>query len=304
MMRRSRLPMLVFAALLGGCAGAPPAAAPRTAKKEPAPPPPVTQPPPPDSETCGTIPCRRFDTPQAAFAAVLATKPLVLAIGETHAQQGTEAVPSATKRFTEQLLPMLQGRASDLVLELLVASGKCGTREAEVAEEQKPVTETQAKSDQNEFVTLGNQSNALGIRPHVLEPSCEQYDAILAAGDETISRMLETIAQITTVMVKAILLRNQRQGVEKLVLTYGGIVHNDRVPRAGRETWSFGPEISAIVGDRYVEVDLIVPEYIKDEPPWTSLPWVAQFDRTVHADQTRLLEPSPGSFVLVFPSSR
>lgn len=274
----------------------------------PAPPPPVETTPtpsaaaqPPASPTCGQIDCLLFDSAADAFAHVLATKPLVVAVGETHAQKGTEALTSTTHRFTENLLPLLAHQASDLVLELWVADGKCGRREQEVAQQQKPVTETQSKGNQNEFLALGNKAESLGIRPHVLRPTCEEYEAIVSAGDDAIVQMLEMIARLTTKLVDAILDRNQRQGAERVVITYGGIVHNDLVPRPGREKWSYGPALKSRVQGRYVEVDLIVPEYIKDAPPWTSLDWTKRFDRTVHADRARLLQPSPGSYVLVFP---
>ena len=41
----------------------------------------------------------------------------------------------------------------------------------------------------------------------------------------------------------------------------------------------------------------------EDEPPWTSLEWVSGFDKNEHPDKTRLLNPGPGSYVLVFPNT-
>jgi hypothetical protein len=234
---------------------------------------------------------------------VLESDPLVVAVGESHAQRGTEQIQSTTSRFTEKLLPLFASRASDLVLELWVASGECGERETEVAEQQQPVTETQAQSNQSEFLTLGQQASALGIRPHILRPLCQQYEAIINAGEDAVVKMLEMIAELTAVMVQAILERNQRQGTEKMVIAYGGIVHNDVEPREGRERWSFGPQLRSLVQGRYVELDLIVPEYVKDGPPWTSLGWVADFDQAQHAGKLRLLSPGPGSYVLVFPAN-
>ena len=115
-------------------------------------------------KACGALDCRLFDTPEEAFAEVLKSEPLVLAIGEVHAQRGHDNVPSATKRFTEKLLPMLRPRASDLILELWVADGSCGKRESQVASQQKIVTEKQASDNQNEFIKLGDRSKSLGIR--------------------------------------------------------------------------------------------------------------------------------------------
>jgi len=116
--------------------------------------------------------------------------------------------------------------------------------------------------------------------------------------------MLAMIARLTAVMVKAILQRNEKQGARKAVVAYGGIMHNDLLPRPGREQYSFGPKLHAHTDGSYIEVDLIVPEYIKDEPPWTSLGWVSGFDRNQHPDKARLLNPGAGSYVLVFPNTR
>jgi hypothetical protein len=85
------------------------------------------------------------------------------------------------------------------------------------------------------------------------------------------------------------------------VLTYGGLVHNDRAPREGREEWSFGPRLAERTGGSYVELDLIVPEFVRPEPPWTNLPWYPHYDAARDGAETRLFETRPGSFVLVFP---
>ncbi len=254
----------------------------------------------PLGERCGALECGRFATPEAAFEAVLAERPLVLAIGETHAQAGTEGIPSSTARFTSALLPLLGGRASDLVLELWVADGSCGQRETRVAEVQKPVTEPQRETNQNEFVLLGQRASELGVRPHVLRPSCADYDRVVAAGADGVTEMLALIARETEALIAATLRRNREQGIERVVVAYGGAMHNDLVPREGREAYSFGPSVSAHTGDRYVELDLIVPEFIGDSAAWRSLPWYAHFDPRAHPEQVTLLRVRPRSYVLVF----
>ncbi len=249
---------------------------------------------------CGDLRCERFDSAAEAFATLLEARPLVIAVGESHAKKGTEGVPSATSRFTNELLPLFAGKASDLVLELWVADGACGQQEKQVAEEQKPVTTHQRESNQNEFVTLGNRSNELGIRPHVLRPSCEEYQKIVEAGPDGIQQMLTMIAEMTDRMLQAILVRNAKGGKEQIAIAYGGAMHNDLQPRPGREPFSFGPQQFAHTAGRYVEVDLIVPEFIGDSEVWRALPWYDHFDPTASPDQVTLLEVQPGSYVLVF----
>ncbi len=253
---------------------------------------------------CGALGCRWFDSPQQALAEILKTSPRVLAFGETHAQRDSEGVASATSRFTQQLLPMLRGRASDIVLELIVADGTCGKKtEEKVAEQQRPVVEPQRATNQNEFFTLGTHAKNLGIRPHVLRPSCADYEHIAHAGEEGVPTMLKLIADETTRLIRAILDRNQREATPAVVLAYGGAMHNDLVPRPGMETWSYAARVAHLVEGQYAEIDIIVPEFIRNTEVWRALPWYAHFDPAANPHKVTLFEPSPRSYVLVFAAS-
>ena len=250
---------------------------------------------------CGALECRLFDTPEQAFSSVLEKQPLILAVGEAHAQKGSEKVASATRRFTESLLPELRDKASDLVLELWLPDPRCIKQAKRVEARQKPVTEAQAEGTQNEYVVFGKRSEAIGIRPHALRPTCEQYDAIIAAGDSDVGVMLTLVARQTALQAKSLVARNLELKTSKLVVLYGGALHNDLEPRPGRESWSFGPELHALTEGRYVELDLIVPEFIKDTETWRALPWYAHFNPEKDPAKTTLFNPRPGSYVLIFP---
>jgi hypothetical protein len=254
-------------------------------------------------QSCGELGCRLFDSPEEAFAEVLKGRPRIIGIGETHAQKGSEGVASTTKRFTELFLPLMAGQTSDLVLELWVADGRCGKQtEQKVATQQKEVTEKQADTNQNEFVTLGNKAVSLGIKPHVLRPGCEDYDRIVKAGPDGVPLMLTMITRLTSQKVRELLQRNESAGSGKMVIAYGGAMHNDLVPKQGREEWSYGPEFSALGPGKYVEIDLIVPQFIQNNPSWQGLAWFPHFDKDKHPDKVTLYQPSPGSYVLIFPS--
>ncbi|WP_437586524.1 hypothetical protein [Sorangium sp. So ce1000] len=251
---------------------------------------------------CGALGCLAFDTPAQAFAHVLESGPRVLAVGEAHAQQGSAGVPSATRRFTELFLPALAGRASDLIVELWAVDPRCKREQVtRVEEEQKAVTQGQSAGDQGEFLALGSEAKRLGIRPHLLTPSCQEYDAIVRAGPDAVTAMLEMIARLTAAEAKALLGREDAAG--KMVIAYGGALHNDVAPRPGRERWSFGPELSATTGGKYVELDLIVREFIKESESWRALPWYSHFDREQDPDKAVLFNPAPGSYTLIFPRS-
>ena len=257
-----------------------------------------------EADSCGPLDCRLFATPADAFAYVLTQKPLVLALGESHAQKGSEAVASTTKRFTEQLLPLLKGRASDLVVELWVADGKCGKVETQVAGQQKPVTEHQAASNQGEFVTLGTRAKELGILPLPLRPSCEEYERIAKAGPNDVPEMMMMIARHTEADIRRLLAQGPQPSEGRLIVAYGGAMHNDLYPTEERKAWSFGPELSAATGGRYVELDLVVPEFIRDTDGWKSFAWYPAFDKSAHPKQTTLYRPKLGSYVLIFPGSK
>ena len=258
---------------------------------------------PPDDD-CVALGCRLFDTPADAFRAILETKPLVIAIGEAHAQKGTEAIPSSAKRFTGELLPLLEGRASDLILELMAPPAGCKKTTEVVATKQKVVTEKQTESAQSEYVIMGNEAKKRGLVPDLLRPTCADLDAIDKAGDDTIGTSLTTIARLTKTKVAQLLDRNAKASPDRLVATYGGAMHNDLAPPPERALWSFGPELSARVKGRYVEIDLFVPEFILETESWKKLEWYPHFDRTKHPDKTTLFNPHPGSYVLIFPRTR
>jgi hypothetical protein len=254
-----------------------------------------------EGAACGGAGCRRFTTPAQALRAVLAENPRVLAVGEAHAQQGIR-VRSAAARFKDELLPLLRGRATHLVLEIWLQTGKCGKVERRVREQQRPVVTSQAPQNLDEFVALGTRAKALGIEPHALVPSCQEYDVISKAGASDIARMLEMITARTERDIVRLLDAGERDaGRSGLIVAYGGGLHNDVEPRTGREAWSFGPALTRRTAGRYVELDLIVPELIKESEAWRAQRWYAHYDATQAGASTLLYNPAPRSYALILP---
>lgn len=255
---------------------------------------------PTSDSPCVEVPCETFARPEEAVAALLAKGPRVMAFGEAHAQKDGPGGPSTTKRFTDSLLPLFKGKATDLVLELWVANGSCGKKtEQKVAQQQKAVAAPQAASNQNEFVTLGAAAKAAGIRPHVLTPPCEDYLRILDAGGGDVDQMLSMIARLTASDIGKFL--DLTAGKDSLLIAYGGALHNDVVPKKGHESWSFGAELTQKLGSKYMEVDLVVPEAIRDTDAWRSLPWHGKFVRERQGDRAVLMTVGPSSYVIFFP---
>lgn len=235
---------------------------------------------------------------------MLGERPRVLGVGETHALRGSEAVEPATRRFAREMLPLLAGNASDLVIELLLPNPECQAKTKAAAQSQKVVTEHQAATDQNDYVALGSAAKALGIRPHALEPTCDDLARIAKGGADGVATSLDVITRLTTELATRFLDANAAARDGRIIVLYGGALHNDVTPRPGRETWSYGAALTAKTAGRYVELDLIVPEFIGDSPAWRSFPWVKAFDPMAHPAETSVLSPAPHSFVLVFPRTK
>ena len=268
--------------------------------------------PPPGASSCtsaGGPTCFRFAAAEDAFRWVLARDPLVIGVGEAHAQRGTEDIASSTKRFTESFLPILAPRSSDVVVELWAPDPKCTKEVKVVASAQKPVTEAQAETNQNEYVTLGTKAKAAGMTPWLLRPTCDDFSMLADAGADGIGAMLGLVKRLTQAKVEQLHARNRAaDGAQpKIVIAYGGALHNDLAPPEATREYSFGPELDRLTGGRYVELDLIVPEYVKKTPTWEKLPWYAAFDADRDAgtamDKATLYVVGERSFVLVFPSS-
>jgi hypothetical protein len=228
---------------------------------------------------CGPLECRQYDTLAEAFESALASHPRVVAIGEAHAQKGT-AVSSSAKHFTEEVLPHLGGRASDLLLEILKPPAGCGETTAAVRQEHEVVTKAQAPTDQGEYVTMGERARAIGVVPDLLRPTCADLAAIKAATDDPISPSLETIARLTRIQVEKLVDRDARSDADvgKFVITYGGALHNDLDPPKERAAWSFARELDAYVGGRYVAIELFLPELIDDSPSWKEREFTRYYD--------------------------
>ncbi len=264
---------------------------------------------PKDATPCATAggpTCFRFATPEDAFRWVLAKDPVVLAVGEAHAQRGTEEIASSTKRFTETFLPIVAPRATDVVVELWAPDPKCMKEVKQVASAQKPVTDVQASTNQNEYVTLGTKAKAAGLTPWLLRPTCDDFSMLADAGADAVGAMLGLVKRLTQTKVTQLFERNRADGgTPKTVIAYGGALHNDLAPPEATKDYSFGPELDRLTGGRYVELDLIVPEFVKKTPVWEKLPWYASFEseRGQSGSSTLLYVVGERSLVLVFPPS-
>jgi len=309
---------LLLPLLLLSCGAAKPASGPASAAPTPTPAPSANAPtsvvptttlsatatvaaqPPPTFRDCGELGCKTFASAEDAFDFVLAETPRVLAVGEAHAQSDGPKAASSTRRFMDGLLSHLAPRASDLLIELWLANGSCGKVEQKVQKQQGAVTAPQATTNQGDFVELGHRAKALGIMPHALVPSCEQYQKIAGAGAADIEDMLGMIKSVTEHDIEQLL---TQRAPDRLLVAYGGAMHNDLVPRPGREDFSFGPALALATGGHYVELDLVIPEQIKDSEAWRGLPWYPHYSREKAGPGAYLYSWAPHAYALLFPKS-
>jgi hypothetical protein len=87
----------------------------------------------------------------------------------------------------------------------------------------------------------------------------------------------------------------------KLVVSYGGALHNDREPATELAPYSFGPAVAQAVDDRYLEIDLYVPEYIAKDKSILAQPWYQQYRTAYQPRRTMVVKRGPGSYALIFP---
>ncbi len=264
----------------------------------------VAAPGPHGGVPCGELGCLAFDKPQDALLTVLDEQPEVLSVGEAHAQKGAK-VASSARRFTTTLLPLLHGRASDLLVELMMPPKGCKAKTQAVRQKQKVVTSKQAPQDQNEYVQMGNAAHALGIVPDLLRPTCADMDAVNDAGADAIVASLSLIARLTATQSEAMVARDRAaaSGAGKVVVTYGGALHNDLAPPPERAAWAFGPKLAEYTHGRYAELDTYVPEFIEPTDSWKKMEWYAHYDGAKLGGKAVLFRPRPHEYVLIYPRS-
>ncbi len=260
---------------------------------------------------CGALDCREFPNAAEALTALLNLEPEIIAFGEAHALKGKdEHVLTATERFETELLPLLaKSGASELVVELLKPNNGCKKAVETTRTEQRVVTEKQAPKNQNRFVSLGHAARRLKVVPHLLTPSCSDFEKIAKAGDDAIPKLLELISSQSERRLQQLWRKHETQK-RRLVLAYGGAMHNDIIPPvpAGeqapvRAAFSFGSALVRQTQGRYLAVDLIVPEFVSDTEVWRALPWYRHFDRSKSRTQATLFRLDDASFVILFPDS-
>ena len=249
---------------------------------------------------CGPLDCRVYESAATAVQRAIEGQPLIIGFGEAHAPKDSAGVESSAARFADTLLPILRGRASDLILELMLPPQGCPKPVESAKARQQPVIEQHADTDQGEYVRIGDAARKVGIVPDLLRPSCEDLDTISRAGEDAVPASLDLIRRLTVKQVRALLRRADRDP-EHAIVVYGGALHNDPAPPPARAGWSYARELSDAVGGRYVAIDLFVPQYVQDDDSWRAFDWFPYYDRAARSTKATMFHPRPDLYVVLFP---
>lgn len=247
---------------------------------------------------CGALDCRAYDDLASAFEATLEEKPLVVAVGEAHGKKGFEWVDTSAKRFTNEIVPRLAGRTSDLLLELMAPAQGCEQAKKETSKQLGKIAKNQAAEVPNEYVTLGKAAEKLGIKVSQLHPSCKQLDAIAKSKSPPLT-VLQTITSLIAHDASQALAAKKD---EKLFVVYGGAFHTEPSPPEERAEFSFAAPVAKSAKGRYVSVHLFVREYV--DSSWDIWEWYPSFKADQHRDKVILLHPKPQHWVIVTAAAK
>jgi hypothetical protein len=252
---------------------------------------------PPSEALPATPTARVYPTAAAALKAVLGSQPRVLAVGEYHQTTATARIPSALRRFTRELLPSLrEAGATHLIVETWMTTGECGETEKNAVAQVEKATGRPAQTE-SEVVTLLRRAKEAGIQPGILEVACKDYQAMTAGQQVDFDRLLRLTRDQLETQLRAALARKE----SRLVVSYGGALHNDLHPTGELAPYAFGPAIASAVAGGYVELDLYVPELVEKNATIRAQPWFAAYRRAYRPGRVTLVRLGDRSFALVFP---
>jgi hypothetical protein len=247
---------------------------------------------------CGALECRAYDDLASAFNATLQDKPLVVAVGEAHGKKGLEWVDTSAKRFTHELLPALEGRTSDLLLELMAPAQGCEQAKKETNKQLGKIAKNQAAEAPNEYVVLGKAAEKRGIKVSQLHPSCKQLSEIAKSKSPPLT-VLQTITElISHDASQAVAAKSD----DRMFVIFGGAFHTEPEPPEERAEFSFAAPVAKAAKGRYVSVHLFVREYI--DQSWDIWQWYPQFKPDQHQDKVVLLRPKPQHYVIITAAAK
>jgi hypothetical protein len=239
----------------------------------------------------------------SALKAILPADARVVGFGELHNRTDRAQVKSTLARFTADGLPVLTDKLSDLIIETWIVDPKCG-QAAKTATAKVEIKVRRPQETKTEIGLLAETARAAKVQPHAMKLSCADYEKVAPSKGEVLPDvMLGLITkELGRIADEAVKHRNKEPGHRPLIALYGGGLHNDRFPAEGVADWSYAARLDELTGNKYVEIDLIVPELADGDPTLHAEPW---FELVKTADaNVRVWQRGERSFVIIFPRSK
>jgi hypothetical protein len=230
----------------------------------------------------------------------------VIGFGEIHQSRADVKVMSSLRRFTAYVLPQLRDLGvSDLVIETWAPAGQCGAQEREVADDVAETTERPA-STENEVISMIRTARAYDLRVHILAMGCEDYEGLFVEGEVDYDRLLRVLTRLLREKVDWVRAAQVKAGIvpPRPIAVYGGSLHNELYPVEETAGYSYAPALSQALGGRYVEIDLLVPEFIEGDRLLGREAWYPAFLRNRSPDRALVFERGPSSYVIIGEQGR
>ena len=239
----------------------------------------------------------------SAFKAIVPADARVIGFGELHSRTDRAQVKSSLARFTTDGLPTLADRLSDLIIETWIVDPKCG-QAAKTATAKVEIKVRRPQETKSEIAQLAETARAAKVQPHAMKLSCADYEKVAPSKGEVLPDvMLGLITkELGRIADEAVKHRDKEPGHRPLIAVYGGGLHNDRFPAEGVADWSYAARIDELTGNKFVEIDLIVPELAEGDPAQTTQQWF-ELVKTSDAN-VRVWQRGERSFVIIFPRSK
>lgn len=237
------------------------------------------------------VPYREFPDVATAVRALVDEQeraPRVFAVGEYHPTVGVP-VRTPLAWFSAEVLPVLEARASHLVVETW-RDASCTA--ADPVQAQVVRVTQRPPSQPGEIAHLATTK----VETHGLSMTCLEHSAMLdPKGRVDFFRLLEMV----TVKLHEAARRLLRDGQD--VIVYGGALHNDRYPRWPLDTLAYAHTLARDY--EVLELDLAVPEIVAPiRLLWTE-DWFPLVARAA-PDRVLVWQRGPGSYVLILPASQ
>ena len=125
------------------------------------------------------------------------------------------------------------------------------------------------------MITDVRPAKAAKIQPHAMTLSCKDYETLAPknGAPDPVAMLTLTTKELTRIAASAIGFRDKQPDRRPWIALYGGALHNDRFPDAAIAEWSYAAAIDKASKNKYVEVDIIVPEFAEPDGASQKMFW-------------------------------